>query len=329
MNGGRRNERGWRAWRRRLRRRFKHRPGFVPWLLSRPALFLLALASRLPFARTAAAADRLARLAWFLPRRRALGRLHLERALPERSPAERDRILRRSLGSLGRSAAEAMVLSRRRDALDYLRERLDFEPGAEEILRRLARGPAVVVEGHLGAFEFLPPALHLLGLRVMLPMRRPNNHYLARDLERLRNAHGLAVVPRQGALLRLMRHLHSGGTVVLIADQNAHHQPLFADWFGVPAAAERAPAALALRTGAPLLVSWCLRRPGGRFLVGVREIRGAEAPGREGEEALREWTGRIHRALEDVIRRHPEQYLWIHDRYRTRPPEEVSGALPR
>lgn len=307
---------------RRLRRRWKHRPGPVPWLLSLPVRGLLGILGLLPPRVALALGDLLGRLAWLLPRRRRLGRRHLARALPDLSPPERDRILRRSCGHLGRGAVEALVLSRRR--LEDLAVHLEWEPGAREALAELARGPAVVVIGHLGCVEAVPAALRLLGARPLVPMRFPTNHYLGRRLQRLRARSGVEVVDRHGALRRARVALREGRPVVLVADQNAHQKPVFVPWFGHPAASERAPAALALRTGVPLWVAWGVRtRLGPGWRVGAEEVRPSAPPEAATPEALRHWMGKVHTALERAVLRHPEQYLWIHDRYRTRPPGEA------
>ena len=90
------------------------------------------------------------------------------------------------------------------------------------------------------------------------------------------------------------------------------------------AATERAAAALALRTGAPVLVFWCTR--GERPLTwdfDCELVRAAAEPGRAADDEVIALTERMHRTMERAILRHPEQYLWIHDRYRVRPAAET------
>ncbi len=307
---------------RRLRRRWKQRPGPVPWLLSLLPRALLSLLGLLPARLALGAGDLAGRLIWLSPRRQRLGRRHLARALPGLRPPEPERILRRSCGHLGRAAVEALVLSRW--PIPALAAHLRWEEGAREGMARIAAGPAVVVLGHLGCVEVVPATLLLLGARPVIPMRFPSNYYLGRRLHRQRCRSGVEVVDRHGAVRRLLQALREGRPVALVADQNAHHKPLFVPWFGHPAASERAPVALALRTGAPLWVAWSVRTgrgPGWR--VGCTPVRPAAAPGAVTEEALRHWTGKVHTALEEAVLRYPEQYLWIHDRYRTRPAGEA------
>ena len=121
----------------------------------------------------------------------------------------------------------------------------------------------------------------------------------------------------------MLTHMKSGGAVILATDQNAQRAPLFVPWFGKLAATERAAAAIALRTGAPVLVCWCLRtNKFGKYRVGVATLRQKCDKQPATDEAVYALTEKMHNKLEAVIRQHPEQYLWIHDRYRTRPPKD-------
>lgn len=309
------------TWRRRLRRRWKNRPGLVPWLLAAPQRLFFRLLRLLPDRAVLAVGDRLGRLAWLVPRRRELGRRHLARALPCRTAGERDRILRRSCGHLGRAAAEAMVLWPKHEP-EWFRGRIAVAPQARELLAAWRGRGAIVIQAHLGSIEATSTLLALEGLRPATPMRLPRNHYLARDLLRARNRGAAEVLPRQGAVKRMLRHLGGGGSLVLTFDQNAHHKPVFVPWFGHPAATERTPAALALRTGAPVLAAWTVRRPtgGAAWDFHLALVRDRQPPATADEAAVTRLTASFHRVLEEIVLRHPEQYLWIHDRYRSRPP---------
>ena len=308
--------------RRRLRRRWKHRPGLVPWLLARPTLGFLALLRLLPWSWVRVATAGLGRLAWWSRRRRANGRRQIGNAMPQASARQRDRILRSSCGQLGVAAAEILVAAGRYGLA--LAERADFEPGARDTLASLAGGPAVLVQAHLGSFEVFGGVAAQLGLRAAFPMRLPGNHYVAKELLRTRQGHGVQVIPRKGAVRRMLGHLRDGGSVILACDQNAHHAPIFVPWFGELAATERAPAALALRTGAPLVVCWCVRTGKDlRYRVGCEQVRPAGPPSRAEDADIEEATAAMHAVLEKVILQHPEQYLWIHNRYRTRPPHSA------
>lgn len=317
--------RGFRALRQRLLGRWKRRPGVVPWLLYAPQGAAIFLIGCLPARWALALGAGLGRLAWLIPRRRRAGREQLGRALPGLAPRERDRLLRRSCGHLGRAGVEIVLASRRLGA--RAAERVEFEPGARELLERLRGRPLVAVLPHLGSVDLAGAALARAGMRPAFPMRTPSNFYTARWLERARAGHDVAVIPRHGAVRRLLQQLASGGTAVLATDQSAHHAPVFVRWFGRLAATERAAAALALRIGAPVLVFWCTRRAEPlRWDFGCELVREGEPPARASDQDVIALTEKVHRALERAILRRPEQYLWIHDRYRVRPEGEERDA---
>lgn len=307
-----------RAYRKRLRRRWKHRPGLVPWLAYQPTRLLLFVASKLPYSWSRGLGRWGGRLAWCFARRRRAGREQIAAAFPDMPAAERDRILKRSCATLGESAVETMIGSVR--IRDSILDGTIFEGDAEEVLLGLKGKGAILVQAHLGAFEYGGARMARLGLDPAFPMRMPNNFYLSRRLQQAREGWGVTLLPKRGAVRPMMKHLKAGGSVVLATDQNAHQSPIFAHWFGRLAATERAASALTLKLGVPLVVFWCVRGNGQTDRrIGCRLVRDSCPPQAADDAAARELTEQIHRVLEDAIRRYPEQYLWIHDRYRTRP----------
>lgn len=316
--------RGLRSWRKRLRRRWKGRPGVVPWLLWQPQRALILLLGLLPVGAQLAIADRIGRCAWWSARRRRAGRAQLAQALPRLDPRARDRLLRASCGHLGRTAAEVLIASRRFGP--DLASRIGFEPGALDLLATLRDRPVVAVQPHLGSVDLGGAALAVAGLRPAFPMRMPSNWYAAELLRARRGGHGVTLLERHGAVRGLLTHLRGGGAAVLATDQNAHHAPIFVAWFGKAAATERAAAALALKTGAGVLVFWCPRgTEPATWRLGCALVRGPAAPAAADDEGVRQLTLQMHREMERAILRHPEQYLWIHDRYRTRPAGEAAA----
>ncbi|MFQ5749735.1 MAG: lysophospholipid acyltransferase family protein, partial [Planctomycetota bacterium] len=270
--------------------------------------------------------DRLGRLAWYSARRRRIGRANVAQALPGLTAAQRDRLVRVSSGQMARSLAEPLMLAPRY-TLKTAVARFDFEPGVREYLEGLAGKGAVFVHGHFGGMETMDGILGMLGLQIATPMRPVNNYYLEKDILATRKGWNVDLIPRQGGLRKMISNLRQGRSVVLAADVNAHHAPIFVPWFGKPAASDRAAAYLALRMGKPLVVCWCVRIQGRKFWrVGCKPILEPEKPAEITETKLFEVTRRIHAAMEEVILRAPEQYLWIHDRYRTRPPGEAADT---
>ncbi len=294
--------------------------------MSLPTRGTVALLALLPSSLTVATADRLGRLAWWSARRRKYGRAQIRQALPDLSDQQRDALLRKSCGQLGRSVAETMIILQR-DRKTGLADYFEYEEGAREQLEAVRDQGAVLVQAHLGAFEIFGAAAVQNGLRPGFTMRMPTNYYVGQQLLKSRQGWGIELIPRQGAVRRMFKHMKSGGAVILATDQNAQRAPIFVPWFGKLAATERAAAAIALRTGAPVVVGWCLRTEKfGRYRVGAATLRPASPKQQATDEAVLELTQQMHLQLEAVIRRHPEQYLWIHDRYRTRPSDRPDSV---
>jgi len=316
---------------RSIRGMWRNRPGIIPWLTARPALFLLFLLRLVPAGPAATLARGVGFLVWWMPRRRALGLAHLKRALPELASREREGILKESCRHMGLFGIDSVsLLPRHRGAL---LARVEFEDGAEETLLAARGLGAVVVQPHLGCFEGMTYILAEMGLKPAVPMRLPTNLYLARRLESARGEWGVRLLPRRGGVRALMSHQKEGRTVFLAPDQNSHKAPVFLPWFGELAATDRTAPGLALRGEGPLLVCWCLRtdQPD-RFQVGCRSLLEAGEPREKNSEAEEKLGLLMHSALQDAILSRPGQYLWVHDRYRTRPPApspQPSAPIPQ
>lgn len=310
---------GFQAWRRKRRRRYKHQPGVVPWLLSLPPRFALLTLRLLPKRLALAIAVGLGRLVWLSPSRRRIALDHLAQAFPDLDEKERARIGLRSCGHFVRNLAEMLILGPNADPNDI--ERLaTFDPGTRELYRAQKDEGAVFVQGHYGTMEVMDGLLGVLGLRLLTVVRLPYNHYVARALTKGREGWGVDLIRRDGALKKMRSRLEEGGSVMLPMDVNASKHGIFVEWFGRLASTEPAAAWLALRTGKPLIVCYGVRAPDARtWHTGARVVRPASEPVKPSDEDLHRVTRDIHRALEDAIRLRPEQYLWIHNRYRTRP----------
>ncbi len=325
-----------------IHKRWKHKPGLVPWVLARPTLLFLAVMRFLPSGFVLAMADALGRVAWLSGRRRKIGRDHLQQAMPHLSARERDAVLKKSCGHLGRAAVETMiVLNRLRgpqheqsvhvrpdgiaslpvDGLtpdgSALLPRITFEEGARELLEAQRGQGTVFIGAHLGAFEIMGAVAGVLGLHPAFPMRFPNNHYVGEALLRGRHGWGNKLIPRKGAVRKMVAHLSEGHCVMLATDQSAHHRPLDVNWFGRPAPTERAAAQMAIRLGKPLVVVWCTRKEKhSHWHVGAEWVEPAGERREASDAAVLDLCERTHRALERAILTAPEQYLWIHDRFR-------------
>jgi KDO2-lipid IV(A) lauroyltransferase len=223
------------------------------------------------------------------------------------------------------SAVEAMILTRR--YYPRWEKHLLFAEGARETLESSRGKGAIFVQAHFGSFEFAGALLGPLGLEPAFPMRLPNNFYMGRDLIATRKENwGVEIINRKGALRNLLSRLKEGKAVVIATDQSAHHNPIFVPWFGKLAATERATASLALKMGAPVITLWAVRHATKPiWTIDCQVVREAAEVQTVDDENVYNLCSEIHASLEEQIKLAPEQYLWIHDRYRIRPDSEQNN----
>ena len=184
----------------------------------------------------------------------------------------------------------------------------------------------MIISAHLGNWESGGIGIARCGFPLMIIARPIKNPYLNEWIWRTRSFAGNTVIPRRGGIRDILRELKSGRGIAMLADQNQRKRPIFVPFFGTLAATERSPAVLALRLGIPALVCICVRLGKGfRFRVEVFEKVDPPTSGSE-EDKLLQMSADIQSAIERAARRHPGQYFWMHNRFRTRP-EDRPDAL--
>jgi len=183
-------------------------------------------------------------------------------------------------------------------------------------------GRVLVLTAHLGNWELLSVAHRVAGFPltvVVRPLDAPGLNALA---ERLRLKAGVELAAKRGALRAVLGALGRGRMVAVLLDQNAsRREGIFAPFFGHAASTSRSLAVLATRTRTPVVPIFAHRQAGGFHLVAVGPaLEAPETP--DAERAIIELTRCCNETIEAAIRRTPEQWLWIHRRWRTRPPGE-------
>jgi KDO2-lipid IV(A) lauroyltransferase len=263
----------------------------------------------------------LARIAYaIMGHLRHVGMKNLGIAFPHMSRPERLRILRKSFDSLGRQLGEFCRFPHA--SKESLGRIVEYDPGSVARLEEAERhGCGVLfVTAHLGAWELLAFAHSALVHPLSFLVRPLDNPLIERVVHSMRTRFGNQAVSKKDAGLTCMRKLKHGGTLGILADLNSlQEEGIFVPFFGTLACSTAAVAALALATGAavfPAFAPWDPVRKKYIFLGGpVVEVL------RTGDFArdLGVNTARIAQAIESVIRKYPEQWLWIHDRWHTRP----------
>lgn len=264
-----------------------------------------------------------------MPRHRRRAVEHLRASFPDRfSQDEIERLADHCLESVTMFAVETMCLPRLVNSFTWSRyiQLRHFE----EFLARMLRGEGMIlVTGHYGPFELTGHLLACLGFRIHAVMRPLDNVYLNRYLVETRRTHGLRLLDKKGAMEQAEAILRGGGLLGFIGDQDAGRKGLFVDFFGQPASTYKSIGLLALTIPCPIVVGYARRislEP--RYELAVqRIIDPCEWEGRE--DPLRWVTQAYTAAIEEAVREAPEQYLWIHRRWKTQPRENRPVPVTR
>jgi len=279
---------------------------------------LLKLVGALPRPLARAAGISIAWLVYLLHGKlRRVGMRNLELAFPEKSRRERKKILRGVFTSLGRQVAEVCLFPK------YTRENVAktvVYEGFENFERALARGKGVIfLTGHVGAWELSAFAHSLYGYPLNIVMRPLDNPYLDRLTRKYRTMHGNKAVDKDFAR-GLIAAMRKGETVGVLMDTNMiASQGVFVDFFGIPACTASGVARVALKTDAAVVPGFTIWDPALqkyrlRFDPPVELIRSGNT-----EADVVANTAKFTKVIEDYVRKYPDQWLWVHRRWKTRP----------
>ncbi len=252
---------------------------------------------------------------------RRTGKRNLELAFPELSNRERTKLLRGSFQNFGRLLA---VFSHF-DSKDpqQLKKFIDCE-GLERLPAARANGKGVILfTGHLGAWELTSFGLSLYGQPLSFLVRRIDNPKIEALVERRRTRCGNRTIDKRAAAREMLQTLQAGEKLGILIDLNTHEREgIFVDFFGVPASTTFILGKLAARTGPqvlPVFAPWDKKRK--RFLLTIDNPLCLNLTGDE-EKDVRDLTQRFTGVIEKYVRDYPDQWLWIHRRWKTRPAGE-------
>jgi len=262
------------------------------------------------------------KLAYYLhPRLRRVGMRNLELAFPEQSLQERRHILRGVYVSLGRLLGEFCLFPR------YTRENaaeIATYQGFENFAAAQQRGKGVLLlTGHFGGWEVGSFFHSLQGHPMRIVVRPIDNPYVDALVTRYRTLHGNSVIGKQGFARGLLEAMQHNETVGILMDTNmTPPQGVFVDFFGILACTAVGIARVALHTDAvvvPAFTIWdpILRKYRVEFSPAVKLVR----TGDNEADAIAN-TKRFNQVLEDYVRKYPDQWLWVHRRWKTRPAGE-------
>jgi Kdo2-lipid IVA lauroyltransferase/acyltransferase len=254
-------------------------------------------------------------------RLRNVGMRNLSLAFPDKSVAERARILRGEFTSLGRQLAEVCQFPR------YTRQNVEqvvVYDGLENYEQAYARGKGVLfLTGHFGGWELSAFAHSLNGHPMHVVMRPMDNVYLNRMICDYRTMHGNKTVDKDNFVRGLLSAMKAGEVVGILVDTNTTQpQGIFVDFFGIKACTASGLARIALRTDAAVVPTFTIwdRELGKyrlRFDPAVELMRTGEL-----EADIAANTQKFTSIIEQYVRQYPEQWLWVHRRWKTRPEGE-------
>ena len=252
---------------------------------------------------------------------RRVGVRNLQLAFPDMPDRERRQILRGEFTSLGRQLAEVCLFPR------YTKQNVSevvVYDGFENFESAHKRGKGVLyLTAHLGGWELSAFAHSLYGHPLHVVMRGMDNPYLDRLVQSYRTMHGNSAVDKDNFVRGLLAAMKAGETVGILMDTNmTPPQGVFVDFFGIPACTASGLARIALRTDAavvPGFTVWdkSLGKYRLRFEPALQLIR----TGHDEADIVAN-TALFTKVIEDYVRRYPDQWLWVHRRWKTRPPGE-------
>lgn len=272
-------------------------------------LRLLLLACAVPPRPIALSLGRaLGRLVHLLRIRRRVVEENLDRAFPEHSEEERRRLAAAVYAHFGAVIVDTATFHRWTE--DELRERAELV-GFEHFREAMATGRGVVLAtAHLGCFDVGPGRIALEGPRITSVFQGVRNPYVERYITAIRTRGGARVAKRGIQFREVLKALAAGECVTILADQDAGPDGLFLPFFGAPASTLTGPAVFAKRTGAILMTGFVPFENGRYRLI-------FEPPIADG--TIEEMMAAYQRRVERIVAAYPEQYFWLHKRWKTPP----------
>lgn len=286
------------------------------------ARLLLAVFGCLPLSLALSLGARLGRSGYYFSARlRGTGLRNLAMAFPELDLKERRRLLRGCFENLGRLLG---VFSQFATSDPQTLQGMIECEGLAHIDAARAGGQGIILfTGHVGAWELSSFALSLFGYPLSFLVRRIDNPKIEELVDRRRERLGNHTIDKRSAAREMLQLLRGNGTLGILVDLNTlDREGIFVDFFGVPASTTFMLAKLALRNDSavlPVFAPWDPVRK--RFLLKIEEPLAFERSGND-EQDVRRLTQLFTSVIEKYVRRYPDQWLWIHRRWKTRPPGE-------
>jgi Kdo2-lipid IVA lauroyltransferase/acyltransferase len=247
---------------------------------------------------------------------------HLSIAFSEKTPQQVKKLSRRVFEFLGKNAGEMLRATRVKTLSDL--ERFLVTEGLDNYERAIKKGKGVIfLTCHLGAFDLQVSNMALRGLNpniIGTPLKDARLNELLWDY---RNMHGAIAIERGRETFRLIKVLKSGGSVALLIDQDTKVKSRFVNFFGKPAATPVGATVLAMKTGAAVVPTYVYLGKDWKQHMHILPEIPIKTSGDDEADMVHN-TQVLTNFIEDVIRKYPEQWVWMHKRWKTKPGEEIA-----
>jgi len=250
----------------------------------------------------------------------------LRRSFPEKSDAERHLILKRMYRNLGMNAVEEFLLASASNT--YFEENIQWE-GEDNVHTVLAAGKGMLVlTGHLGNWDLLCSIAPKFNFPTTIITKKIKNNTINTLWMEVRSRFGLKFVPAHNSYRQCLGSLRKNEIIGFAIDQNMiNTEGIFVDFFGRPACTTPGLAFMSAQSGAAVVPVFIIRKDKGRHLV--KCLPPIAPPPDRKPETIRQYTQIYTKAMEDIIRSYPDQWIWVHRRWKTTPkpvtPEAGNG----
>lgn len=257
---------------------------------------------------------------YVMPKTRRLTRRHLGMAFRDKSADEISRLAKRVFIFLGKNGGDILRSTRIKN-LEQLNKVL-ITHGYENFEAANTKGNGVIfLTCHLGAFDMQVTNMAMRGLNPNIIGTPLKDERLNELLWNYRNGHGAVAIARGKETFRMIKVLKSGGSVALLIDQDTKVKTVFVDFFGMQAATPVGATLMAMKTGAAVVPTYIyLGDDGMQHMHILPEVEMRHSENEEADQVFN--TQQLTTFIEETIRKHPEQWVWMHKRWKTRPENE-------
>ena len=255
---------------------------------------------------------------FIMKKRKNIAIENLTFAFPEKTTEEIIKIAKGSFQNLGITFFELFAMSSLSD--EELREMIDFGDGLDLIHTVNSRGKGMMfLSGHFGNWELIAYSVGAwTNLPITIIVKPQANEFADKFLNKYRTSRGNKIVSMYNAAKTIITVVKNKETIALLADQSAtKDKDIFVDFFGHPAATYKVVGELAIRYQLPIIMGVAVRQPDGKYRAELVELKYDDLE--NSLEGVRQLTERHTKLLEEFIRKTPEQWAWMHKRWKHKP----------